>query len=156
MSDCKEDNEKIIDFMSDNPNLHFRSPYGFTDSCVVDLDSEMRNSSRATHDRTKIQLCSRWHVAAPNLHKGGLVPNIESKLKNPEDTSVIKVCDRVTEKYFDRNIPLIGCQGSTIQNPDHIIMPITRGGEITRNYIFNDPNALKCGLRAPARSFIHT
>ena len=146
-SDCKYDKTCMNNFMTDNPNLHFRDGYGFASSCVVDSDSEMRNNSRITHDKTKIQLCSRWDQAAPDLGRGGLIPNVESRLKNAEDTSGIKICNKVSEKYFDRNIPLIGCMAPTIQNPHHIIMPHTRGGDITRNYIFSDNYMNKCGFK---------
>lgn len=147
MSDCQVDNEKMKTFMYENPNLRFKDGYGFTNSCVVDLDSALRNDSKLTHDRTKIQLCTRWNKAVPNLGKGGLIPNIESQLKNGEDTSAIRVCNRVAEKDFDRFIPLPGCLGPTIQNPQHIILPFTRGGDITRNYIFNNSYLEKCGFK---------
>jgi hypothetical protein len=71
--------------MYENPNLRFRDGYGYTNACVVDMDSALRNDSQITHDRTKIQLCARWNHAVPDLGKGGLIPNIESRLKNAED-----------------------------------------------------------------------
>ena len=150
-SDCKDDNKKMVEFMTDNPNLHYRDGYGFTNSCVIDNDSELRNNSKVTHDRSKIQLCSRWNLAVPDLGRGGLLPNTESKLKNAEDTSYMRNCDKVSEKYFNRNIPLIGCLAPTIQNPEHIIMPYTRGGDITRNYVFNNVCGGKKAPQAPGR-----
>ena len=147
-SDCQEStNQKMVEFMTDNPNLHYRDGYGVTSGCTVDEDSMLRNNSKLTHDKTRIQLCSRWDTAAPDLGKGGLIPNIESKLKNAEDTSFLRDCDKLSEKYFDRNIPLIGCLAPTIQDPSHIIMPFDRGGAITRNFIFNDPYMQKCGFK---------
>jgi hypothetical protein len=146
-SDCTGDNSKMSQFVSDNPNLRYKDGFGFTNSCVVDMDSALRNDSRLTHDKTKIQLCTRWNKAVPDLGKGGLIPNIESRLKNSEDTSVIRVCDRVAEKDFDRYTPLVGCVAPTIQNPEHIILPFTRGGDITRNYIFSNNYLEKCGFK---------
>jgi hypothetical protein len=147
MSDCKVDNEKMKSFVYENPNLRFKDGYGFTNSCVVDMDSALRNDAQMTQDRTKVQLCPRWNKAVPNLGKGGLIPNVESHLKNAEDTSVLRVCNRVAEKDFDRFIPLTGCLAPTIQNEKHIIMPFTRGGDITRNYIFNNSYLEKCGFK---------
>ena len=147
LSDCKCDNTKMVDFMTDNPNLHYRDGYGFTNGCVVDSDSAMRYESRITHDKTRIQLCTRWDQAVPDLGKGGLLPNIEDKLKNSEDTSFIRDCDKLSEKNFDRNIPLIGCLAPTIQDSSHIIMPFTRGGDITRNYIHENNYMEKCGFK---------
>ena len=139
-ADCKPDTSKMVDFMSDNPNLHYRDGYGIASSCTIDNDSSLRNNSHLTHDKTKIQLCTRWNVAVPDLGNAGLIPNVESKLKNAEDTSFIRSCDRIVEKNFDRNIPLVGCLAPSIQDPRHIIMLFTRGGDITRNFVFNAPS----------------
>lgn len=146
-SDCKEDNSKMYNFAFDNPNLHFRDGYGYTNACVVDADSVMRNDSKLTHDKSKIQLCARWDQAVPDLGRGGLIPNLESRLKNGEDTSMIRACNKVTEKDFDRFTPLVGCVAPTIQNSSHIILPFTRGGDITRNYIYSDSYLEKCGFK---------
>jgi hypothetical protein len=99
-----------------------------------------------TNDRVKTQLCVRWNKAVPDLGKGGLIPNVDSALKNGEDTSALRSCDKVSEKEFDRFIPLPGCLRNTIQDPKHIIMPFTRGGDITRNYVFSNQYLEKCGF----------
>lgn len=145
-SDCKSDNEKMYEFMYANPNLRFKDGYGYTNSCVVEADSALRNQAQMTNDRVKNQLCVRWNKAVPDLGKGGLIPNVESVLKNAEDTSALRSCDKVTEKEFDRFIPLPGCLRNTIQDPKHIIMPFTRGGDITRNYVFSNEYLEKCGF----------
>lgn len=145
-SDCKADNEKMNEFMFENPNLRFRDGYGFTNSCVVDMDSALRNDKMMTNDRTKTQLCVRWNKAVPDLGKGGLIPNIDSALKNGEDTSALRSCDKVSEKDYERFTPLPGCLANTIQNPRHIILPFTRGGDITRNYVFSNSYLEKCGF----------
>jgi hypothetical protein len=142
-----ETNEKMNEFMFDNPNLRFRDGYGFLNSCTVDLDSALRNDSRLTHDKTKVQLCTRWNKAVPGLDKGGLIPNLESRLRDSEDTSVIKNCSRISEMDYNRYTPLVGCIAPTIQNDNHIILPFTRGGDITRNYIFSNSYLEKCGFK---------
>lgn len=146
-SSCKEgDQNKMTEFMVNNPNLHFRDGYGFASSCVVDNDSALRNKSKITHDRERISLCSRWYTAVPSLGKGGLIPNIESRLKYGGDTSDLRDCDRVTEKDFNRFTPLPGCMAENIQNPDHIVEKWTRGGEFTRDYVRSDKYLQKCGF----------
>jgi hypothetical protein len=156
-SDCLADNAKMYEFANENPNLHYRDGYGVTNGCVVDMDSAMRNDSRITHDRTKIQLCSRWNLAVPDLGRGGLIPNIESRLRNGDDTSVIRVCDKVSEKDFDRFTPLTGCVAPSIQNPNHIIQDnVIRGGSITRNYIFSNTYLEKCGFKNNGQYYAKT
>lgn len=145
-SECKSDNEKMYEFMYSNPNLRFKDGYGYTNGCVVEADSALRNQAQMTNERVKNQLCVRWNKAVPDLGKGGLIPNVESVLKNSEDTSALRSCDKVSEKEFDRYIPLPGCLSNTIQNPKHIIMPFTRGGDITRNYVFSNDYLEKCGF----------
>jgi hypothetical protein len=138
--------EKISEFMTNNPNLHYRDGYGFASSCGVDNDSELRNNSKMTHDREKIALCTRWYTAVPDLGRGGLIPNIESRLKYNEDTSDLRDCDRVTEKDFNRFIPLPKCMADNVQNPEHIVEKWTRGGDFTRDYVRSDGYLEKCGF----------
>uniref|UniRef100_A0A6C0BFK4 Uncharacterized protein n=1 Tax=viral metagenome TaxID=1070528 RepID=A0A6C0BFK4_9ZZZZ len=146
-AECKEEKQdKMQEFMTNNPNLRFKDGYGFTTPCVVDMDSEMRNNSKLTNPRERVSLCSRWYTAVPNLGRGGLVPNIESKLKYSGDTSAIKDCDRLTEKDFDRFIPLPSCMADNIQNPNNIIEKWTRGGDFTRDYIRSDSYLEQCGF----------
>jgi hypothetical protein len=147
-SQCDQQiDSKMNEFVYDNPNLRFRDGYGYLNSCTVEMDSALRNDSRMTHDKTKSQLCSRWNQAVPSLNKGGLIPNIESRLRDSEDTSIIRDCDRISEKDFDRYTPLTGCIAPTIQDPNHIILPFVRGGSLTRNYIFSNSYLEKCGFK---------
>jgi hypothetical protein len=137
----------MSEFMTNNPNLHYRDGFGVASSCVVDADSEMRNNGKMTNDRERVQLCTRWYTAVPDLGKGGLIPNIESRLKYGADTSDIRSCDRVTEKDFNRFIPLPACMAQSIQNPDNIVQKGPRGGEFTRDYVRNDEYLKQCGFQ---------
>lgn len=142
-NDCKC--EVLDDFLFDN-NMVVKDGYGFTSGCTVDLDSELRLNSAVTHDKDRIQLCTRWHQGVPNLNKGGLVPNIESRLKNADDTSDIRDCDKIVEKNYDRFIPLVGCLAQGVQNPNYIIEPWTRGGAQTRNEVRSNEYLQRCGF----------
>lgn len=144
---CHEnDKDKMEDFVVNNPNLRYKDGYGFAASCVVDNDSEMRNNAKLTNDRERVSLCTRWYTAVPDLGRGGLVPNVESRLKYNGDTSDIRDCDRVTEKDFNRFIPLPRCMADNVQNPEHIVENWTRGGEFTRDYVRSNSYLEKCGF----------
>jgi hypothetical protein len=123
--------EQMESFAIEN-RMSVKKGYGVTDGRVVDSDSQMRMDGEWTNHRTKNQLHTRWYQGVPNLNRGGLVPDAESRLTNSENTTGLHNCDRVTEKNFDRNIPLVGWYGKHVQNPDHIIEPWVRGGSHTR------------------------
>lgn len=141
-----EDTSSLDDFVANNPNLRYKDGYGYLNSCTVDEDTELRNNAKLTNFRGKEQLCTRWEQAAPDLGKGGLIPNIESRLKMAEDTSDLKNCDILQERDFDRFMPFVGCLSQTIQNPNNIILPFQRGGEFTRDYVRSDEYLQKCGF----------
>jgi hypothetical protein len=150
-NDCKC--EVLDDFLFDN-NMVVKDGYGFTNGCSVDVDSELRMGAALTHDREKIQLCSRWDVGGPNINKGGLIPNIESRLKNAEDTSYIRDCDKITEHDYNRWTPLVGCLAPTIQNPDYIVEPWVRGGAHTRNDVRTNTYLEKCGFENNGKNWV--
>lgn len=146
-SDCKtKSNEEMLDFVLANPNLRFKDGYGVSTSCVIDNDSELRNNAKMTSNRERTPLCSRWYTAVPNLSRGSLIPNIESQLKYNGDTSDIRVCDKITEKDFNRFIPLPRCMAENVQNPENIIEKWTRGGDITRDFVRTNEYLEKCGF----------
>jgi hypothetical protein len=143
------DDKALIDYTLEYPNLRWKDGFGNVSGCTVDKDSEIRNNAKLTNFREKEQLCTRWYQAVPNFGRGGLIPNVESRLILGEDTSDIRSCDIVSEKNFDRFIPLIGCMSSTIQNPENIILPFERGGKITRDYVRDDEYLKQCGFHNP-------
>jgi hypothetical protein len=144
---CNKDKTKFEEFVANNPNLRYKDGAGFLNSCVVDSDSKLRNGTKLTHDKEKIQLTSRWHQAVPSFNKGGLIVNVDTRMKMAEDTTVIRECDKVTEKDFNRFIPLPPCLASSIQNPQHIIQPFVRGGEPTRQYVQDSQWLSSCGFQ---------
>ena len=143
-SDCCTDS--LVEFTMKNPNLRFRDGFGNVNACTVDGDSDLRNNAKMTNFREKEQLCTRWYQAGPNIGKGGLIPNVESRLRNAEDTSDIRECDRLAERNFDRFIPMLGCLADSIQNPNNIILPFERGGKFTRDYVRDDEYLKTCGF----------
>jgi hypothetical protein len=151
-NDCKC--EVLDDFLFDN-NMVVKDGYGFTNGCSVDADSELRiNGSGLTHDKEKIQLCARVNTGGPNINKGGLIPNIDSRLKNAEDTSRWRSCDKISEHDFDRWVPFVGCLAPTIQNPDYIIPPFVRGGVPTRWDVRSTEYLNKCGFENNGKNWV--
>ena len=104
--DCE--NATLQSMAASCPNLHFRNGYGFTSACTVDADSAMRFPVQ-THGQERRQLNVRPFTAVPDMSRGSVLPDVESRLKNAEDTTVIRECNRITEANFDRFTPLIGC-----------------------------------------------
>ena len=145
-SQCKKDQKDFHEYISQNPNLRYKDGYGFLNECVVDVDSELRNGTKFTHDKGKSQLCSRWNQAVPSYNKGGLIVNVDSRMKIAEDTSVIADCDILAEKDFARFIPLPPCLAANIQNPEHIVTKTVQCGESTRNYVQDNQYLQQCGF----------
>ncbi len=108
----------ISDFAYDYPNLRFRNGYGVANECVIDDDSKMRTET-LTHGRERQPLFTRQFFAVPDYGRGGLVPNTETFLQNGQDTTYLRQCDRVTEKNFDRFVPLVGC--ADVQKHDPVL-----------------------------------
>lgn len=129
--DCHKDDE-VDDFGSKSVNLHFRNGYGYTSPCLVDTDTKLRIDAMWTSEKAKSQMFTRFYTAGPNLSRGTLKPVEESRLVQGENSSRNKVCFRHAEIDFDRNLPLLPCLQTEIQNPDRLIMPFSRGGEDSR------------------------
>jgi hypothetical protein len=145
-AECTKDKKDFYNYVSQNPNLRYKDGFGFLNGCVVDNDSELRNGAMFTTDKEKSQLCSRWNQAVPSYNKGGLIVNVDSRMKLAEDTSAIANCDILAEKDFQRFIPLPSCLANTIQNPEHIIPKYVRGGASTRNYVQDNQYLEQCGF----------
>ena len=143
--DCNKCNLNQNDLLLNNVNLHARDGFGNVNSCDVDLDTELRLGN-IVHPKGKEQLCSRLFSGVPNLNRGGLIPNLESRLKSPEDTSAIRDCCRTTEIDYDRWIPLPSCMSTQIQNPDHIVMPKGITYTNTRDYMRDNDYLKHCGF----------
>lgn len=153
-SQCKKDKTEFDNFVSQNPNLRFKDGFGFLNGCVVDTDSELRNGAKFTNEREKSQLCTRWNQAVPSYNKGGLIVNVDSRMKLAEDTSALRDCDRLTEKDFNRFIPLTPCLAKTVQNPEHIIPKFTWGGAATRNYVQDNQYLEQCGFMNNGQAWV--
>jgi hypothetical protein len=104
--DCR--NETLQKMAAECPNLHFRNGYGYANACTVDADSAMRFQTM-THGQERRQLNVRPFTAVPDMSRGCPMPDVESRLKDSQDTTVLRQCGRITEADFNRFTPLIGC-----------------------------------------------
>lgn len=133
------------DFLLNNVNLRARDGYGNVNSCTVDLDTSLK-LGKLVHPKGKEQLNVRFNLAVPSLNTGGLIPNIDSRLKSPEDTSINRDCCRIGEIDYDRWIPLQQCYASQVQNPDHIVPPKNTMYTNTRDFCRDDDYLKRCGF----------
>jgi hypothetical protein len=143
---CDNPNEnKLINFASDNTNLHYRNGYGFTTACHVGDDTELRVNGKITREKAKNQFFTRFYQANPYLGKGEGNADIESKIVFGDDTSQLRQCHRLGERDYKRFTPLLPCLQDTMQNPNTVIYPWTNGGDNSR-ILMREANALKkCG-----------
>lgn len=82
--------------------------FGVTASSI-DSESDLRFPvGGTTHTRARQSLSTRVFVASPDMGRGGLEPNIESKLLLSGDTGTSRVCaHRFAEVSYDRFDPVV-------------------------------------------------
>lgn len=128
--ECNDEVKKIKEFMTEN-NMTIRDGYGFTNACQVDNDSSMRIDSNKIN-RDKNQIFTRTFQAVPDLSKGDINVDNESRIQQGEMTFDDFQCQG---KPFDVFTPMLPCLQNSIQDPEHLIETWTRGGETTRDTI---------------------
>jgi len=132
---AKCDDKELEDLTTNNLNLRYKNGYGYTNGCMVDTDTELRINGKWTSEKAKTQLFSRFYTASPNLAKGAPIPAVEAKLVQGDDTHRLTQCKRLTEKDFDRFVPMIPCLGDNIQKAENIVMPFHQNGTNSRQYM---------------------
>jgi len=131
---CGKEEDDLRKFAAIN-HVTFKDGLGFTNQCRVDNDSQLRNGSKWTHDRARIQLYPRVFQGVPDFSHGGSAPVLESRLVQGEDTAAKRSCNVLAEVNIDRFDPLIKCMSDNVQNPDNIVPTWTWGGEPTRDTV---------------------
>lgn len=133
---CAGDKEKTLDdFATKNLNLRTKKGYGTAPSCHVDTDTELRLNAKWTSERAKTQLFSRFFTANPDLSRGTADTDVESQLVQGDDTYRIKMCQRLSEKEFDRFMPLLPCIKQNVQKVDNIVLPFNQAGQNSREFM---------------------
>jgi hypothetical protein len=131
----KQKEEALSEFAMKNLNLRYKKGYGVAPSCHVDTDTELRLNAKWTSERAKTQLFSRFYTGNPDMSRGKGSPEVESKLVQGDDTYRLKMCQRLSEKEFDRFTPMLPCLKDSIQKVEHIVMPFHQGGENSREFM---------------------
>ena len=149
----------VLDDIAMENNFTVREGYGYASGCTVDKDSELRIGAAVTHDKGRQQLCARTYTGGPNINKGGLVPNVESRLKNADDTSDIRNIDKVMEKQFDVFTPMIPCLKGSVQSTQHIIPEDNSkewrwGGRDTRSDMVSSSYLQRCGFEYRDKNWV--
>jgi hypothetical protein len=125
-ANCTRRFDELNAFAMANRNLTFRDGFG-THSCRVDADSKLKLEAELTNERFKQQLFPRVFGAIPDLARGRLLPNVESRLIHGMDTSSDKQCNRTTEKQHFRPTPCVD-----VQRVENVVPQWTWGGASSR------------------------
>jgi hypothetical protein len=135
MGSCGSQNNKesksinqINQFAMDNGMVSTLG-YGNTNFCEIEKDNDVRNGKQLTHDKNKRQLFKRIFEGIPNLNKGGLICDIQSKIQIGDDTRNDKPCNSLSGiSTLDLQFyPMLDCVAQ-VQNPKHIINEGFLGG----------------------------
>ena len=132
-TDCKSI-KQLENFSSEHFGGSFFNGYGNPNSCVIDIDSKMKQMDKMRGPDRR-QLSTRTFQGVPNFNKGVPVPNTEYFLINGQDTSVYRECDRLTERNYDRFTPLTPCMQSFIENEAEVIPMLNRIGSDSRELL---------------------
>lgn len=152
---CVQDLSKdpVNRFASKYPNLRFKKGVGNTDGCNVDQDSELRTSGFDVR-RKRYQLFPREFIAVPDMGRGDFMPDLDSMLSRGAQREyekrplmLVRDCEHVSEREFDRFTPMLSCLRKTVQDPNNIVPSWTWGGESSR-MINRSPEFLQsCGFK---------
>ena len=145
---------KIPDAMAmslDNPSIYYRDGYGWVsvNGCIIDKDSQLRNSRNLTNLNAIHQLKERLHKTTPSLINKNKNISKETNLIQSKNTSIRRPCNTLSGITIDRFIPQIPQLKKNIQNPMHLIQEVNntnwvRGGQPSRQYIKNKEYLNKC------------
>jgi hypothetical protein len=142
------DNEKVKKFVAENANLKSWDGYGWS-PCRIDGDSRFRyDPDTLTHYKCRQQLQNRVFQAVPQLYRGTVLTNVESRIKNSQDTSRLRMCDRISEKTWDVFNPSV-----TSKDTKHVIQSWTHGGENSRDIARSDEFLQSIGYEYDGRTW---
>ena len=135
---CNCNLDDVLKVSTNNTGLLVKDGYGMS-NCNIDNDSNLRIGNVDRHYKTDLQLFPRPFLTTPNVQKGELKPDIESRIQSSEQQQ------KQTGNYtYDQDrvyTPLLS-NVSKSQSPEHIVQEYVnsswvRGGTNTRQ-IIND------------------
>lgn len=130
--DCNISN--VLNVSTKNRGLTVKDGYGVSE-CNVDDDSVLRFGKAERHYKADLQLFPRPFLTSPNVSKGEIKPDLESKIQS----SLLTVRHAQMQNVNESNVytPLTQNLSRTVQNPNNIIQENTdirwlRGGVPSR------------------------
>lgn len=126
--DSEEKRQQLKEFATEN-HMRIRDGYGIVPSCTIDQDSSIRMTD--VRDKTKTQMFARTFQAVPDLRRGRV--NIENESRILQGVSTWDDHSCAGQKTINSFTPMIPCLAKNIQNPNHIIESWVRGGDMTRD-----------------------
>jgi hypothetical protein len=127
------DKDHVQAFAGQHKNLRPWDGYGM-DASKIDGDSSIRyDAGRVTHAKCKQQLQNRLFQAVPDLHRGKILPSLESRILSGSDTSHIRACDPLGEKPYDVFHPHL-CPD--VVNPEGARIGLANSRDIARSPAF--------------------
>ena len=124
------------------PSMLARDGYGWTskDGCNIANDSKLRLGKQITSYKGPKSLKTRVFVGVPHLDRGVYYPDVESKIRPGETTTMGRSVNVLSGVSINRFTPMLESLAQTIQNPQHIIPEDAqcgwvRGGMSSRNFV---------------------
>jgi hypothetical protein len=135
---CNCNLDDVLKVSTNNTGLIVKDGYGMS-NCNIDNDSNLRIGNVDRHYKTDLQLFPRPFLTTPNVQKGELKPDIESRIQSSEQQQ--KQTGEYTYNQDRVYTPLLS-NVSKSQSPEHIVQEYVnsswvRGGTNTRQ-IIND------------------
>ena len=108
----------VLDVSTKNRGLTVKDGYGVSD-CNIDGDTSLRIGKTERHYKADLQLFPRPFLTSPNIAKGEIKPDLESKIQG----SLLTVKHSQMQNVNESNIftPLTENLARTVQNPNNII-----------------------------------
>jgi hypothetical protein len=115
---CGQD---VLAMATCHPNLRFKNGYGNVTACNVDADSSVRISGpKTTNPKYRQQLATRVAHGGPDLSRGYVDADAESRLIHAENSLRKRPCSVLTGASVPSFAPLLPCVSSA-QAVEHVV-----------------------------------
>ena len=134
--DCHQIDKKLLNLAIENPNLNFRNGYGSANPCAIEMETKLKyNADMMTHGPEKRQFRLRNFTAVPDIRRGSYAVGYDELLSPGQDTHVLRQCDRLTERDFNRFTPYIECMDKFISLEAQAIPELLAIGANSRDLV---------------------
>jgi hypothetical protein len=135
---------RLKNFQCANENLNYFDGYGNANICDIDGDTNIKRSL-LTHDRARCALNTRTFVAVPSMDHGGLIPDVDTKIKSggfDAGGCQTRCPAYIAEADYSRFTPLVKCVQPRAHNPK---LSYTITGKNSRDVVRSDDWLQACG-----------